>query len=337
MELFRVHAYSVWPLRTVEEGRGPEGGAVRVSAELSELLEQNREAAAFDTKSRVDFNIDPTTRTSDVREDVMTFGFGEPPSAKAAALDLAQRLGMSMDRRTSPALFIPTAYRKNDQRRVILWVFPSEDALRFHRTEDGAAIEILRQVFNQRLQLRKAALFEGGRVRTAFLFGRALDFQASQTAREVADFWITRFLNCRLSIEGASGSRMLAKMIKNTHDRLDDPEDRDQVHAAAIAIRRSPHPRISAASFAERYLSGRARDEFLASGASQESSASLFDFDRDAFDAVLHFRVFRLEDGVYVSAPPNRVGHSVKIEGQAQRRLVCEGNIVDERLRSSHV
>jgi hypothetical protein len=54
------------------------------------------------------------------------------------------------------------------------------------------------------------------------------------------------------------------------------------------------------------------------------------------FDATLQFRIFQHRTGVFVSSPLTEVGESVQITEGQERRLSCEGEIVDERLRTRH-
>lgn len=336
MELFRLHAYSVTPSRTNEQATAPDGGAVRVNASIKAILDDNVSAASFSTQPTVAFVVDVESRTCDVRDHVMKFAFGESAAARTAALAMALRLGQSMDGRSTRALFIPVAYQKEDKRKVILWIFPSEDALQLNRTADGAAIEILRNVFSQRSKLRKAAQFEGRDARVDFLNGRVLDFQAGNTISSVADFWVQRFLQCTLAIKGDAGSRMLAHVIRRAYEKTDDLDEQEQLHAATIAVRRSPNRRVSVQSFADQYLEGALKARFLASSSNPEARVTYFEFHREAFDSILHFRVFQLVGGVYVSAPLQSVGQSVRLEGTARKTLVCEGTVVDEKLRASH-
>jgi hypothetical protein len=325
----------VWPSRTKGTAPAPKGGAVRISPQLQTIFDDNLENAKFTDQPAVVFNVDPATRTSDVRDDVMRFAFGNSAAARAAALDLAQRLSQAMDLRSSSALFVPAAYRQSGLRHVVLWVFPSEDALQIRPTPGGASIEVLREVFSQKSKLRKAAHFAGRDKRTDFLEGKVLDYQASALAKEVATFWIDRFLSCTLAVKDDAGSRMIARALRRVHEHL-EKEDREQLHVAAIAVRRTPHKRMSFFGFANRYLEGNVKTLFLSECPSPDALMADFDFNRKAFDELCHFRVFELTNGVYVSAPLAEVGQTVRLRGNDHDQLACEGVVVDEKMRARH-
>src|SRR4051812_4873005 len=107
MELFRLHAYAVVPQRTVDAPTTPAGGAIAISAQLRAVMDANIAEAKFDLQPLVDFGVDTDTRTNETRDAVMAFAFGEPASAKGAAVNLADRLSRAMDHRSTPCLFIP--------------------------------------------------------------------------------------------------------------------------------------------------------------------------------------------------------------------------------------
>jgi hypothetical protein len=114
--------------------------------------------------------------------------------------------------------------------------------------------------------------------------------------------------------------------------------DQEELYTAAMAMRRSPHKRLSLQGFADRYLAkdGTAYRAFTAAVPNQESLAAVFDFQTEVFDTALQFRVFQLDTGVFVSSPLAQIGESVRITEGREKRLSCGGTIVEERLRTRH-
>lgn len=338
MDLFRLHAYSVDPQRTTKSNADPIGGAVVPTAQLKQVIEENALRAAFPERTAVHFNVDPVSRTNETRDRIIDYAFGEPPTAKAAAVWLATRLSQAMDLRSPHALFILAADRDDagELRRVTLWTFPRDDAFQFRPGRDGPSIQVLSDVFSQTSRLRKAAFFEGRRLRNQFLTGRALDFQADNFVRAVADFWIARFLDCSLAIADSSGTRLLARTLQKALESCEDPTDREQLFIAGVSIRRSPQKRVSLRAFADRYLADQPRVAFLAAAPNKESLNDVFEFQVAVFDATVRFRIFQLNTGVFVSSPLSEIDESVKLTGTQTRRLACSGVVVDEKLRTRH-
>jgi hypothetical protein len=337
MELFRLHAYSVMPQRKADEPQDAVGGAIKVTPQLKAVMDSNIVDAKFEQQPLVDFDVDTNSRTNETRDAVMAFAFGEPPQAKSAAVELALRLSMAMDRRSTPCLFIPAALRDGALHRVILWIFPREDAFQLRQDSTGPTIEVLTDVFSQKSRHRKAAQFDGRYLKTEFLQGRILDHQANGAARDFADFWMTGFLQCVQAMKDDAGTRLLAKTVRLAYDDLAEPLHREQLHAAIMAVRHSPQRRVSLYTFAERYLDGEARDAFLRRVPNDHALRSTFNFDLDTFDTTLQFRIFELEKGVFVSSPLAEVGATVKILDRGkERQLTCEGRIIDEKMRTRH-
>lgn len=328
-----MHAYAVEPGRTTGGAGAPLGGAVRVTGDVRDALEEASRQSALESRTVVDVRVDQASRTSDVRDRLLAFAFDGPSSARSAALDLASRLSDAMDRRSTPCLFIVAAARDGDRRQVTIWTFPRDEAFQFGGPAGAPTIRLLTDVFSRTSRLRKAALFEGRKIRTDFLRGRALDFQANNISREVADFWIDRFLECRLAIASETGTRLLAKAIRRVYEQTTEPTEREQLQVAISAIRHSPQQRWSMQEFADQYLQGQVRDRMIGAAPNVEALDSNFDFDRAVFDQAINFRVFRLESDVYVSAPFDEIGRSVTVQDE---HLRCEGTIVDEKVRARH-
>jgi len=336
MELFRVHAFAVDPCRTLDEDTEPQGGAVGTTPTLVQAFARNYVAAKFDERACVDFDTDPGTRTNDVRDAVMRYAFREEHIASQAASTLASMLSEAMDLRSKPNLFVLTALRQHDKRRVVAWMFPRDTALQFITVNGAPALQVLTDIFSQTSRLRKAAKFEGRDSPSNFLSGRMLDFQASYDALDIADFWRARFLQCKFGIVGEAGTRLLADALREATDAATTIAEKEQVFAAMAAIQHSPRNRWSLAAFADVYLHGNPKTAFLESIPNESTRVSTFDLDRDILGSVLRFRIFSLDTGVFVSSPLDEVGQSVSLWGDEERRLECRGTVVDQKVRTRH-
>lgn len=219
MQLFRLHAYAVEPQRTRTHGVEPIGGAVGITSQLRQVIDQNVSAAHFDTRTQVALRFDTHTRTSDIRDLILRYAFKGSRNAEAAAAELANRLSDAMDLRSTPCLFVLAAMREAQRRCVTLWTFPRDQAFQFRSGRGGPSIRVLTDVFSQTSKLRKAAYFEGRQLRTHFLNGKVLDFQASHASQDIANFWIMRFLQCELSMADDTGTRLLARTVKKATQR----------------------------------------------------------------------------------------------------------------------
>ncbi len=231
MRLLRLHAYAVTPRRTGAAQAAPEGGSIAISKTLRDALSSTLDAARLHERMLVNFEVDAQSRTNASRDLMMQYAFGTPPNAASAALQIATRLADAMDLRSHACLLVCAAYEHGAKRRVTLWTFPKDEAFRLLHRASGPSIDYLEDVFSRTSKLRKAALFEGQQRRTDFLAGRILDFQTQSTSREVADFWIHRFLQCLPAIAADAGTRLLARSIKQAITKCTEVHEQEQVLA----------------------------------------------------------------------------------------------------------
>jgi hypothetical protein len=348
MPLFRLYGYLVEPQRTVAEDEfiAPVGGAIDLSAELRGALDAALAGARREDLTRVSLRVDPdpAVRTSALRDATMRLGFASRAAqAEAAATALATRLSQAMDNRSPDCLFLAAAYRDSAAarlREVALWIFPRDESFRFRWA--AHAIDLLNDSFSRSSRLRKLALFSGRNLRTDFLEADVLDFQARGIGG-VAEFWIERFLEAGLTITPDAGTRLLADAFRQAARADLAYDEREQLQAALMAVRNMPARRFSLEQVANEFLDPAVAEPFVSAAPNPESARSLFRLNRDLFDRTVNYRVFRLDTGVWVSAPLDEVGQSVQVEpapaaaaDEAARgeRLRVEGNVVQERLRA---
>lgn len=348
MPLFRLYAYSVAPQRTIADADfvAPVGGAIDFSAELRAALDAALAAARGERRTtRVSLRVDPTpgVRTSAIRDAAMRLAFAaRTAQAQAAAAELAARLSRAMDNRSPACLFLAAGCRDSPAaraREVALWIFPRDDAFRFR--SQAQAIDLLSDVFSRTSRLRKLALFKGRELRTDFLEADVLDFQAGGIGG-VAEFWIEGFLEAGLTITPDAGTRILADAFRQAAQADLSYEQREQLQAALMAVRNMPERRFSLEQVVQEFLAPEIAEPFLAAAPNVESARSLFRLNRELFDRTVNYRVFRLDTGVWVSAPLEEIGQSVQLEpeptdaveaaGAPGERLRVEGSVVQDKL-----
>src|SRR5205809_205791 len=137
MELFRVNAYSVSPQRGTASPLEPAGGAIAITRDLRQVINDNLASADLDRRTTVDFQVDSATRTNETRDAVLAYAFGGGSAAQTAAIVIAHRLSVAMDLRSDPCLLVLAARREEDKRAVTLWTFPRDEAFRLHRGRGG--------------------------------------------------------------------------------------------------------------------------------------------------------------------------------------------------------
>ncbi|MER6220951.1 hypothetical protein ABT189_10195 [Streptomyces sp900105755] len=329
----RMYAFQVYP-REVEEIRG---GQVTDVASLQVTLDAAFDQSKLDQGPGIGFNFSSVSRSHDVRDFLMSVAFGSSDEALKAAEDLAFRLASSMDNRSNPSLFAVSAHQvegKPSSRSIVLWTFPQQAVFRFSAGSDNAVIDLM-DAFNRESNLRKAALFTGENGKVDFLGGKVLDLQGTTSSKPAADFWVGKFLDAQLQLGAREGSRLLAKVLRDTHDKCkDNPGAQAQVHAAILGINSSDQSLFSLQDVEDRYLSGKAAEVFHNQVKSEPLRTSRFQLDESAFESQIHYRIYTLKTGVIVSAPFEAADTVEIVEGEEQRVLKLSGVIEEEKLRS---
>lgn len=332
MNLLRIHAYQLWPQRTAKIRKPVVGGAYSITADIRTSLDDLFVKSGLIDEAVVDFRptADGTTPHA-VRQLIVDFTFGDDATAASSSKQLSDRLADSMDHRSPPSLLMLTSLEDLTRRRAILWAFPQESGFQLRRS----GIRLLKDIFSHSSRLRKAAMFEGKNRPSDFRSGRIIDLQAEGRSGTGADYWVDSFLDCQLALSGVTGTRQLATYLRQAHQSLSDPEDKDQVLATIIALRTSPRKSWSYKKVAAQFLSGKAKDAFLTRVPDVETSLQ-FPFVQAEFESRLNFHVFKTENDILVSAPFGIDKSALTVSDTGERRIKVDDIVVDERVRARH-
>ena len=337
---FKIYAYEVIPQRLQGTSADPKGGAFEADAPFKLELEKYLEKSKLPKRPEVAFRIDTKSKTGvqdhPVRGRILKYCFGEPSTARKASLELAKRLGKSMDDRSPYTLLLFVAYKgENDDsyRRLVLWAFPKDEPFQFSAKAGGKSkIVIPKNIFSRSSSFKKGSLYQGYQNDSAFLQGFVIDRQAENSWGTAADYWVSSFLDSQFTLSGMAGTRLLARTLKLTHDELTEQKDKNQITDSIRAAFISNKRRFSMQQYANEYLKDSAKSTFIAK-APPETVKVKFDFDKTEFEEKVQLRVFRLDNDVVVSAPFSTINNSVKLTGKDSKKIRVTGTIVEETVK----
>lgn len=336
MELTKVHAFYVNPARTLMGDLPPEGGEIEITSSLEAAIFSNISKADFNKQISVDFDLDPDTRTNDIRELILTYAFQDSDEANQAAFNLSSALSNAMDLRSKPNLFILSLFTDGEDKQIILWIFPRDEAFKFDFGNGEVSLQVLNDVFSQTSNLRKAVLFKGRNIKTHFLTGRILDFQSRNKNLKIADFWRVNFLHCRFSIADDAGSRLLVNALRETIDKTKTSAGKEQVFAAILSLKNTPQNRWTLKQVADNYLQDETKNIFLDNIQNEETLYSSFNINKSVLEKLLKYRLFFLSSGVVISSPIDEIKNSVQINHDGDGFVKCEGQILDQKVRTRY-
>ena len=322
--LLAAYALEVSPLQAAMF----EGGDVANLEELKKGLDEAAASGKIEQGLAVTLKVDQN-RSSPVRDAVMQSAFGKSEDRLKAIETLAGRLGQAMDKRSTICLLVASIHELSDlSRQVVLWTFPRERVIR----RAGGRVDI-NDAFSLNSRLRKAALMRGYESRDGFLTARVLDLQTTNSDRIAANFWIVKFLDARPQIGSAEGTTMTAQTFRQAYANV-GLADQEVLQTAIEAVRKLTDRQWSLEAIANDLMAeGNARKQFLKAAGAGDSVRATFLLDSQEFDRLLGFHVFRLTNGVRVTAPVGQIGAAVFIdESDGRRTLSVEGEIMDEKL-----
>jgi hypothetical protein len=335
--LLSAFAYHVFPQQMTSFA----GGAITPTDGLAAALDSTFDKSHVATAPMVTLRVDATspTRSHPIRDAALAVAFADDPQLEpvvSSVNGLAARLSGVMDNRSSPSLLMVSVHADVDanSRRFIIWTFPQQEVFNFSVQGSETRLEVV-DAFIRESNLRKVAFLAGKNTLAGMLSARVRDFQSTGVERAAADFWIERFLEAQLQMSSKEGTRLLAQALRSVYNgAAGDEQIQEELNAVIAGVRVGGHRRVSIDEVARR-LSPRSSDA-LTTGLSSEVSAAMFELDFDAFDSLIQYRRFTLDNGVIVSAPfVEMESAGVEItELDGRRRLRLEGSISQEQVRT---
>lgn len=276
-------------------------------------------------------------REHPVREALLRLAFGQTRTPLPAMVELATRLALSTDRRTQPSLFVVTVEAQKEVRRASMYVFPEEStyALRHSSQEPSEAFLEHVNSFVLESRLRKVARFEGKNIKTHFMNGDVVDLQIGSSPRTVADYWVTDFLDAGFAINDIKGTTLVANGLKVAFEKADSG-GKQKVMEAAMALMAGGRRAWSLQRIADEYIPVELGAVFCSVAPNAETLGGKFMLSKELLRERINYRVFQLENGVWVSSPFSEVGRSVTVEEKGKSRtLTARGVIQSEKVRSN--
>lgn len=330
--LQRMYAFTIIPQRLAQPGdeETPEGGVVKLTTDLRDVVQKAFTKIQRGSLTQVDFAL-AADRTHQVRDDIMQVAFGTTQTPRAAAARLAARLASTMDNRSHAALLVIAIEEESAKRRASLLLLPREDVIQLRGSSEDVLLNVLQNAFSTGSGLRKLARLTGHNSRTQFLSAEVLDFQLTSSQRVTADFWVTKFLSAKATIDSATGSKLLATALQRAFD-ASDPDTRDAVFALMFRGSSGTQQRTSLTKTAEE-LPENLQSAFFAGVPDNETRDTIFTIDRSVMKEGLARRIITGKDGVIVSAPAETVGKSVELQQRGKERIVrYTGRVEKERV-----
>jgi hypothetical protein len=351
--MHRAYAFQISPRRTGRSGGlqlekrkqeathpilGAQGGRLEPNEELWSVFSDLAGSSKLEGASLVhllseDEPIEPFRNV--LREHLLRLAYGDDQSALESAQEIALKLSMSMDQRSAKhSLLVIVVEPSGNVQRTTLWLFPQDDVFRLDVRGRSSKLSLLGDVFSKSSVWRKAAMFSGSDQASGFRTGRVIDLQNRKSDDRAADFWLKLFLNATYALDPKNATAQLTGYLKDAFE-CSEGSQREQLYATIVALPRSPKKSWTFEQIAEQFLDNQNQEVFL-NLIPESVRSSSFQIDRDLFESKLQVRVFETIEGVWISAPGEQIGKSVKLDSKLGR-IRFEGTVKRQSIKSRHV
>ena len=275
---------------------------------------------------------------NDIRALIRSVALENNDKKEFASRSLAFRLAQATTRRSKkPGLFVVLVGQNEVNHRVALWKFPADESIQAQITDQGISIRLIQDAFSGNSTYLKGAMFEGTAASTSFWRGRIEDRQTKSRIREMADFWVTDFLQSRPAMTDTSGTRLLSKGLRSVINQTRDIETQQSLIDAASVIKEQTGINISLNDFAQRYLPSTIRKKFISVIGGSELAQSIFRIDRETLVKEFKYKSIILENQFVLRGPLEQFDDVVHVGEPNEEGIVeitLQGRIASQAIKT---
>jgi hypothetical protein len=235
-------------------------------------------------------------------------------------------------------LFIVLA-KEGAKNKIMLSRFAAENGITASEDNNKLNVEYVENAFMRNALPYKSAIFSGTSCLKHIHGGKAVDKQMNGSPDNIANYWISNFLQCSLQTTSASGTNRLAKRIKMAISEVSDSQVKAEIIAAASLLKNVNSQPFSGKMFCEKYtLSSKASKAVAHAFNSDVLFNESFLFSSSEFEKVLAYKSIELDNGAFISANAYEFSEIVKIspissdDGNDKVQVSTIGTIVSQKL-----
>ncbi|MGC2372373.1 MAG: nucleoid-associated protein [Solirubrobacteraceae bacterium] len=260
-------------------------------------------------------------QSSDVPQ-LIAFILERPEDLVEASQDLARALYAAQNRINNPGLLTVITGRVDQERCVSILKLQRQTGLRMQQiTDDQGRRTYSSAIFddltlNDDTRVFKASVFRTDEPANADgIEGLVSDDQRHADAHvEVSQFFLSRFLGCKLKEEADVATKRLHRVSREFFRTLDNPALELEYRAALTAELLRPSQTISPTEFAERHLRVDDRQRYLDYLGERGVAELAVDKDTHLIDQLLRRIIVKTGHGIRISGPPDVLNQRVTIE-----------------------
>jgi hypothetical protein len=200
------------------------------------------------------------------------------------------------------------------------------------------SVAFLERIFMKSSTSYKAAVYSGKSPTKDFWKGQAVDKQINSAQSYISDYWIRDFLHSDFLTPGEAGTRRFAIAVRDTMNRCDNPQVKEDITALHHLIVGMPKKVVNAKTVLDQFhVSQKTKEEIKEHFPKAKAFEENFQFVPAEFLKHVFLRTVELDNGGLLTAPTENfdnvfTSETVNVHEDVVR-FTTEGKIVDQRFR----
>ena len=337
MEIKSVRSYFVHPSKNEDEQKKITSTKVPKNNQVFDMLESIFKKSEQECLINIIFKPDEHGKQKNAFKDLLV-DYATHDTA-AHGLKIAEALQSVTTKRSGLGLLFVVLASDGAKSKIMLSRFAADQGISAYEAEDKLSVEFVQNVFMKNATAYKSAIFSGTSHLKHISGGKAVDKQMNGLPDNIANYWISNFLQCSLQTTSATGSNRLATRIKEAISAVSDPEVKGEIISAASLLKNVNNQPFSGKIFCDKYtLSDKAENALKHSFKSDDLFNESFIFNTQEFQKILSYKSIELDNGAFISANAFSFNEIVTIspldgeENIGSVRVSTSGKIVNEKL-----
>lgn len=307
------------------------------TGKLCQMLTSTYDKAELDCNIPISFIGEGGLQANDVRDQVIKVI--KHPTV-VSALPLAKRLQSATTGSSGMGLLFVCVGVESGQSKIVISRFPADEGIVAERTSSKLTVQFVEQVFLKSAYSYKAVIYRGKSFSNDFWSGAAVDKQVNHGAKNIADYWISDFLQSEFRTTGAAGTKRLAMALRKALTSTDNSEVK---HDIASAVRLAANIKKTAMTIEEfcddLHLSNASKAAVVEAVDPPRLLKEKFKFQYAEFSRHIAYKLIELDNGAILSAQVEKFDTCFKTEvshsNSGAYTFTTSGEIINERLKAA--
>lgn len=307
---------------------------LRTNSNATEYLHNIFDAALNDGRIEITFTSDEK-QGNPLRENLINIlNKSDNAQKKYHADKIAEKLYQVTDERNGKGLLVIIEGEKSKSKRIVIVRFKGDEGLYNHGK--SLKIDYLPEVFTKKSKHYKLAVFEDILSSKSFWKGHAVDKQISSNMhKQISDFWVADFLNCKPAITSLQGTIQFSKIIKAVLTKTSNVEEQEAIISGVTILKSKNVTRVSLNDFCNNYLPQELCEKIRNETKDDSFFNTVFDLEKDTYRKEFGKTVLSLVNGIIAYIPSfSYAKYVTEEEVKGKKEITIKGRLASKNLNT---